>query len=60
MSRLIGSCCIIELHKYFLKRENLPDDGKRKKPSYSRPINTPILSFGGFEKFRAAVSFCLK
>ena len=48
VSRLIGSCCIIELHKYFLKRENLPDDGKRKKAvveadNLTRPFETAAL-----------------
>ena len=37
----------------------LPDDGKRKKPSSSRHISTHLWS-GGFEKIRAAVSFCEK
>ena len=35
----------------------LPDDVKRKKPSYSRHFSTHLCS-GGFEKIRAAVSFC--
>ena len=57
-------CVTFEFYNNPQKEEEsvikLPDDGKRKKPSCSSPINTPILSFGGFEKFRAAVSFCLK
>ncbi|RGH89398.1 hypothetical protein DW745_04330 [Ruminococcus sp. AM28-29LB] len=44
------------------KYRNYNDDfcrttAKEKKPSYSRYISTRLCS-GGFEKIRAAVSFC--
>jgi hypothetical protein len=59
VSRLIGSCCIIELHKYFLKRENLPDDGKRKKAVVQQTYPRAHFEPAAFEKIKAAGSFCL-
>ena len=34
---------------------SLPDDGKRKKPSFSRQSPCSKLTCGGFDKIKAAV-----
>ena len=43
--------------KYWKFYINLPDDGKRKKPSSSRGLFTRLSLNGGFGKIKAAVSF---
>ena len=37
----------------------LPDDGKRKKPSFSRQSPCPKYTYGDFDKIKAAVPYTL-